>query len=215
MHIPSSFRLHEESELLDFIVSYPLAALVTQANGQLNASHLPFLTRPDADSLVLASHINRANKIWQQCQPNDEVLLIFTGPDAYISPNFYPSKQRDGKAVPTWNYSAVHVRGKIQFIHEPSWLIGFLSELSDHHEQRQKQVKQQKPWHMSDAPDGYIEKLCKAIVGVEVMVESIEGQMKYSQNKTSEDFSGVVTGLSQGSEQQRLVAKTMAVLEDS
>mgnify|MGYP000856081882 CR=1 FL=1 len=209
MYIPTSFRLRTDSDLLDFIINYPLAALVTQANGQLNASHLPFLARPGTDFLILASHINRANKIWQQCRPNDEVLLIFTGPDAYISPNFYPSKQRNGKVVPTWNYSAVHVRGKIRFTQEPSWLVGFLSELSDHHEQQQK-----KPWRLNDAPDDYIEKLCKAIVGIEVRVESIEGQMKYSQNKTREDFSGVVTGLSQGNEQQRLVAKAMVAVEE-
>ncbi|ASP37568.1 transcriptional regulator [Bacterioplanes sanyensis] len=211
MHIPSSFRQSDPETLLAFVQAYPLATLVVTAEGQLHAHHLPFLVRSEAGKQTIASHINRANKIWQTCQDGDEILLIFTGPDCYVSPNFYPSKQRDGKAVPTWNYSAVHVRGTIRFVHQAKWILEFLAELSDHHEQQH----QAKPWTMEDAPDGFIEKLCKAVVGIEVTIESIEGQMKYSQNKTSEDFSGVVTGLSQGNEQQRLVAKSMVALEDS
>ncbi|KEQ17540.1 FMN-binding negative transcriptional regulator [Endozoicomonas numazuensis] len=191
MHIPSKFKEVNLDRLHEFIQEYPLGTLIVSTENILGADHVPFyLQKRENNQVALQSHIARANPLWEKCSEGQEVLLIFHGPNAYISPNFYPSKKDTGKAVPTWNYSVVHVRGRIYFKHESAWILKQLNDLSDFHERNQNI-----PWSVSDAPEGFTEKLVKAVVGLEVVVEDIVGNFKLSQNKTAADYSGVVRGL--------------------
>jgi len=121
-----------------------------------------------------------------------EVLVIFQGPDGYISPNWYPSKHETGREVPTWNYAVVHVHGRLQVIDDAAWIRQFLETLTDRHE-----AQQPKPWHVSDAPADHVEKSLKAIVGIAITIERIEGKFKLSQNHPVRNQAGVVDGLRQ------------------
>ena len=146
------------------------------------------LTEHPEGKLFLQGHIAKANPLWKTTPK--EVLVIFTGPDSYISPSYYSSKQVDGKAVPTWNYVAVHIKGSLRFIHDAHWCLNLVSRLSTQHEQ-----ERDKPWSVSDAPQEYIEKMLSAVVGLEIEVNSLVCKVKASQNQTSENKQGVVSGL--------------------
>ncbi len=192
MHIPGKFKETDVKSLYKLIESYPLGALVVSTDNNLDASHLPFcLSNQDSGAIVLQSHIARANALWKNCGDGQQVLLIFNGPNAYISPNFYPSKHVDGKAVPTWNYSVVHVKGRVYFKHDRDWIYDLIKRISDIHEAKLKGES----WSVSDAPKAYIEKMINAVVGVEVEIDSVVGNFKLSQNKTAEDYSGVLNSL--------------------
>jgi len=125
-----------------------------------------------------------------QARDGDEALVIFSGHDAYITPAFYPSKTRDGKVVPTWNYVAVHAYGTLRFVSDPTLLRRHLEALTSHHESSRAQ-----PWAVSDAPESYIDRMLGAIVGVEIEITRLEGKWKMSQNRSAEDVEGVIAGL--------------------
>jgi transcriptional regulator len=120
-----------------------------------------------------------------------EALVIFAGADAYVSPSWYPSKAETGKVVPTWNYELVHARGFLHHIDDPAWLVAHVAALTDRHE-----AGRAEPWSVEDAPLEYIEKLAKAIVGVEVELTEVVGKRKLSQSRSDEDVAGVSAGLS-------------------
>ncbi len=119
-----------------------------------------------------------------------EVLVVFRGPDGYVSPNWYPSKHETGREVPTWNYAVVHVHGRLRVIDDASWLRRFLDALTDHHE-----ATQPHPWQVGDAPADHIEKSLRAIVGIQIAIERIEGKFKLSQNHPEANRLGVIEGL--------------------
>lgn len=205
MFTPKKFKETDEHVLLQHICQYPLAALITCSNSVLDAEYIPFHVHEESGVTKLQGHIAKANKLWQDCSDGQQVLLLFQGPQGYISPNFYPSKQDAGKAVPTWNYAVVQVRGKIHFKHDKTWLLDLLSAFSDHQE-----AQQLTPWSVADAPASYIDKLIKAVVGVEIKVEQITGKFKLSQNKSESDHRGVVLGLQNSSElSDKSLAKRM------
>lgn len=191
MHTPSKFNETNMDKLYEFIQEYPLGTLITSVEDCVNADHVPFyLNTKDSEQVRLQSHIAKANPLWRTCPEGQEVLLIFHGPNTYISPNLYPSKQETGRAVPTWNYSVVHVRGRIHFKHDRDWTVELLSEISALHEQHQES-----PWSLSDAPEQFIENMVNGVIGFEIVIEDITGNFKLSQNKTSSDYAGVVKGL--------------------
>lgn len=191
MYIPSTFKEVDENKLYDFIQTYPLGTLITSAKPTIDADHIPFyLQTGENQQVTLQSHIAKTNPLWKHCDDGQEILLIFHGPNAFVSPNFYPSKKATGKVVPTWNYSVVHVRGYLYFKHDTSWIWQQIKRISDFHE-----LSQRTPWSVSDAPERFIEKLVKAVVGLEVVIEDIVGNFKLSQDKTDADYSGVVNGL--------------------
>ncbi|MBO9484578.1 MULTISPECIES: FMN-binding negative transcriptional regulator [Gammaproteobacteria] len=190
MHIPSKFKEENLDKLHGFIQEYPLGTLIVSAENTLDADHIPFYLQKRENEVKLQSHIAKANPLWKKVADGQEVLLIFHGPNAYISPNFYPSKKETGKTVPTWNYSVVHVRGKVFFKHESNWILQLLNQISDFHELNQKL-----PWSVSDAPAKFTEKMLNAVVGLDVVIDDIVGNFKLSQNKTETDYSGVVNGL--------------------
>ena len=193
MYLPKHFEISDQKELLDFLAAFPFATLVTNGEDGLNAEHIPMLVQVGADNRVfLQAHIAKANTLWQKIADQTHVLVIFQGENAYITPNWYPSKKVDGKAVPTWNYRAVHIKGSIRFIHDAQWKLSLLDRLTNIHEQNQPA-----PWAISDAPSDYIAQRLKGIVGVEITVIDIQGKFKLSQNQSDENKAGVREGLAQ------------------
>ena len=184
MYTPKHFVESRVEALHGLIRAYPFATLVTRAADGLTANHLPF----ERVGEVLHGHVARGNELAQL--DGAEVLLVFQGPDGYISPNWYPSKHETGREVPTWNYAVVHVHGRLRVIDDATWLRRLLETLTDHHEAGQPQ-----PWKISDAPDDHIEKSLRAIVGLEVAIDRIEGKFKLSQNHPARNRAGVIAGL--------------------
>ena len=196
MYIPAPHAEANPDTLFAFLAANPLGALVTTAaNGELVASHIPWLIHRDGAQGALHGHIAKANSghtahfdvAAVQSMP---ALVIFTGPDAYISPTWYASKGEHGKVVPTWNYVAVHVYGKARFTADEAFLARHLEQLVATHE-----AARPSPWSVGDAPRDYIERQMRAIVGVEVAIERIEGKWKMSQNRPAQDVAGVIENL--------------------
>jgi transcriptional regulator len=191
MYNPEHFRETRQDVLHALIDAHPLSTLVTQRTGGMTADHLPLLRATlDDGTQVLRGHVARANPVHRELASGASVLVIFSGPQAYITPSWYPSKQEHGRVVPTWNYSVVHVHGRIRFIDDARWLHDLVARLTDRHESPRPA-----PWQVSDAPDDYIERMLSAIVGLEIHVETIEGKFKQSQNRDARDRAGVATGL--------------------
>jgi len=201
-------RANEETRLEvlhDLIESHPLASLVTIASSGLFASHLPMvLERKSATRALLKGHLSRANKQWQDFQPGVQALAIFSGPEHYISPSWYPEKKETGKVVPTWNYAVVHVYGHLRVVEDPAWLMEHLNALTTVHE-----ASFPAPWKVSDAPADYIASLIKGIVGVELPIERIEGKWKASQNHPERNRIGVVEGLERLNTPESLAMKAL------
>lgn len=184
MYTPKHFVETRVEALHELIRAYPFATLVTRTADGLTANHLPFELVGD----VLHGHVARGNELARL--DGAEVLLVFQGPDGYISPNWYPSKHETGREVPTWNYAVVHVHGRLRVIDDATWLRRLLETLTDHHEAGQPQ-----PWKISDAPDDHIETSLRAIVGLEIAIDRIEGKFKLSQNHPARNRAGVIAGL--------------------
>jgi transcriptional regulator len=138
----------------------------------------------------LLGHIAIMNDQWQTAAPDAEALAIVTGPQAYISPSWYESKARHGRVVPTWNYEVVHLTGAVTFHQDPEWLRDLVTRLTRRHESTRS-----RPWAVSDAPPEYIDGQLRAIVGVELVISSVEAKQKLSQNRSEQDRVGVVAGL--------------------
>lgn len=184
MFTPKHFQETRIDLLHDLVRSHPFATVVADGPDGLLVNHLPFAL---ADG-VLQGHVARGNELVRM--DGAEVLLVFHGPHGYVSPNWYPSKHETGREVPTWNYAVVHVHGRLRVIDDATWLRGLLERLTDHHESRQPQ-----PWKVSDAPADHIEKSLRAIVGLEVTIDRLEGKFKLSQNHPAANRRGVITGL--------------------
>lgn len=204
MYIPKHFEESNVNVLHEFIRCNPFAILVTYIDSGLNADHIPvFLNTENINKVCLQGHIAASNPLWENLSENKEVLLIFQGGNAYITPSWVPSKKVNAKVVPTWNYSSVHVKGSIEFIHEPSWKINLLNKLTAHQE-----AKLENPWQVSDAPSEFIKKLLPAIVGFEVVVNEIFGKFKLSQNQSQENRIGIAEGLErQGHEMAKEISQ--------
>ncbi|WP_428774426.1 FMN-binding negative transcriptional regulator [Vibrio sp.] len=190
MYIPKKFQQDNIKELVATMRQYPFATVVLHTDEGLEAFHLPVIVEQEDERLFLQAHIAKANSIWKKVQSGAEVLVIFNGPNCYVSPNHYPTKAEHGRAVPTWDYVVVHVKGSLSFIHDPDRIYTIIDKLTTEHEAASVQ-----PWSMSDAPADYIQKMLPAIVGVEIEVNSRVGQWKLSQNQPDVNQQGVVDGL--------------------
>jgi transcriptional regulator len=185
MYMPQSFVETRPEVLQQLLRAHPFAVVVTQAANGLTANHLPFEL---ADASTLHGHVARGNELAQM--DGAEVLLIFQGPDGYISPNWYPTRWETGREVPTWDYAVVHVHGHLRVIDDPVWLRGALESLVAQHESHLPQ-----PWHITDAPPEHIENSLHAIVGIEIVIERIEGKFKLSQNHPAGNQAGAIAGI--------------------
>jgi len=191
MYLPSAFQEHDIERLHQQIEACRLAIVVTLGENGLQANHLPLLLdRSQGEFGTLHGHLARANPQWHDLANGSEALIIFSGADAYVSPNFYPSKAEHGKAVPTWNFLAVHAYGNAEVFHEPERLRALVTQLTHRHE-----AGQAKPWAVDDAPADYLQTMLKAIVGFTLPIQRLEGKRKLSQNRSAEDIAGVRQGL--------------------
>ena len=186
LYVPR-FNVMDPDAVRPFVATVATAQLVTVgADGLPDATFLPVLW--DGDCLV--GHLARANAHWRRIVDGSPALAIVTGPDTYVSPSWYAAKAEHGKVVPTWNYSVVHLRGTIAVHDDPAWVRSLVTRLTDHHEQPREE-----PWAVSDAPEDYIAKNLRPIVGVELVVTGVEAKAKLSQNRSVEDRAGVARGL--------------------
>ena len=206
MYIQNQYAEPRIEVVHSFLRSHPFCSLITTHSDELYATHLPMILALDTRHKgVLRGHIARANPQWKlgQC----EAMAIFTGPDAYVTPSLYPSKRKNGRVVPTWNYIVTHVYGKLRFIDDPNFVRQNVEELTTLMESDSDQ-----PWNVSDAPSDYLAKMLRAIVGVELEILEIQAKSKLSQNRSVADFNGVMTGLAQSrSPSARQVAEAMKV----
>jgi transcriptional regulator len=191
MYTPTAFKETRLEVLHRLIDEHPLGALVMHGDDGLDADHLPFeisAPRPGAPFGVLRAHVARANPLWQRNEAG--ALVLFQGPSAYVSPAFYEQKAIDGKVVPTWNYAVVHAHGSLRAVEDPEWLLGLLERLTKRHE-----ASRPAPWKVADAPRDFIEGLLKAIVGIEIVIDKLEGKWKASQNRAADDRARIAQGL--------------------
>ena len=188
MYQPAHFAEHDAATLLALMKAHPLATLV-RGGAMLAADILPLEVDRVDEGWRITGHVARANPLWREAD-GQPVLLLFQGPQAYVSPNWYPSKFQHGKAVPTWNYAMVQVHGTLRAIQDAEWLRALVTRLTERHE-----AGRPAPWHVADAPPDYLDAMLKAIVGIEIEVTRVEGKFKLSQNRSTEDQAGVMLGL--------------------
>ena len=169
----------------------PFAALVSSGAAGLYASHLPTVLKNDGPYGVIECHLARANPHWSDLADGNEALMIFQGPEGYITPSWYPSKALHGKVVPTWNFAVVHAYGCPEVMEEKDWLLRHVTELT-----AQQERNEAKPWAPTDAPDTYINVMLRGIVGFRFAITQLKGKWKMSQNREVQDQVGVVKGLS-------------------
>ncbi|MDR6381541.1 transcriptional regulator [Paraburkholderia caribensis] len=178
------------------IVQHPFGTLITHGSSGLDANHIPFeLAAEDGELGVLRAHVARANPVWQEVANGDEVLVVFHAGDAYISPNWYPSKHELHKQVPTWNYMVVHAHGRMTILDDERYVRGVVGRLTRTHE-----ASEPKPWKMGDAPKDYVDAMVKAIVGIQVEITRLVGKSKLSQNKEARDIQGAAEALKSSGE---------------
>ncbi len=197
MYLPASFEETRVEVLHDLVRTHPLGTLITLTPGGLDANHIPFEIDPaPAPWGTLRAHVARANPVWREFRRDVNALVVFQGPETYVSPAWYPTKQATGRVVPTWNYAVVHAYGPLQVVEDRGWLRALVERLTDRHE-----AGRAERWRVSDAPADFVERLLDAIVGLEIPIVRLVGKWKVSQNRPPEDRAGVVAGLrAQGSE---------------
>ena len=191
MYVPPHFLEDDKSALHRAIGETRLATLVTLGSEGMEASHVPILLdEGEGPYGAIRGHLARANPQWRRASAEMPALIVFLGPDAYVSPNWYATKRETGKVVPTWNYLAIHAYGRVEFFEDAERLRAIVTSLTQRHEGRRE-----KPWAVSDAPEDYIKAQLRGIVGFRLPIDRLEGKWKLSQNRPEADRRGVVEGL--------------------
>ncbi len=207
MYNPSHFRCTNHQEITNLIRNFPLGLLISNGQEGIQASPLPFLYFPEeGEHGVLRAHLARANPHWRSFEQASTCLVVFQGEHGYISPSWYASKASTHQVVPTWNYAMVQMHGTVRITDDPDWLQSQISALT-----AQQESGMQQPWQVTDAPQEFIERQKRAIVGLEITVSRVEGKWKMSQNRSAADQSGVIAGLDQdlGPERNTALARAM------
>jgi transcriptional regulator len=206
MYIPEQFAAVDADALIARLAKHAAGILVTlDEAGAPVATHAPIIW--DSERKVARGHIARANPQWRS-GGDGKGLIVLSGPEAYVSPSWYPSKAEHGKAVPTWNYEAVHLTGRVEWFDDPARLLDVVRALSDAHE-----LERADPWSVDDVPRSYIDAMLRGIVGVELHAERIEAKRKLSQNKQGADFDGVANGLRD--EPSAMAHEVAALMQDA
>ena len=201
VYLPPAFTEKRPDVLINHIQRYDFGLLVTDGAAGLVASHIPFLIERAGDQLHLHGHLARPNPQVADLAEGGEVLAIFHGPHAYISPNWYAN----GPAVPTWNYADVHAYGTVRLVDDSDWLLAVLRRLAERHESRNPAQ-----WQVQDMPANYRDSMLKGIVGFDIAVTRLEGKYKLSQNRPAADRPGVITALeAQGDPEAKAIARMM------
>jgi transcriptional regulator len=206
MYIPKHFEETDVGVLQALVKENPFAAWVTTVKGALEVNHIPFLLDPERGEFgTLVGHVSRGNPVWKSFNAAAESVVIFQGPQCYITPSWYATKQATGKVVPTWNYAIVHAYGTPRAIEDRDWLLELVTSLTDSQES-----KLAVPWAVTDAPADYVETMLKGIVGIEIKLSRLAGKWKTSQNRTQPDQRGTVAGLTErGDEDSKAMAALM------
>jgi transcriptional regulator len=208
MYTPPAFREEDPASLHQIMREARLSTLVTSTCEGLIATHLPFLlVETEGQYGMLYGHVAKANSQWK-ASPLGDALVIFLGPDAYITPTWYASKQEHGKVVPTWNYVAVHAYGPVEFFEDVERLHDVVTRLTNLYEHPRKQ-----PWAVTDAPRQFIESQLNGIVGLRLPITRIEGKRTMSQNRPEADRQGVARGLGQSEHEGERRVATMIPIE--
>jgi transcriptional regulator len=193
MYVPDKFSEPRVDVLHRCIRKNPFGMLVYAGNAGVVGDHFPFLIDPEpAPFGTLRGHVARANALWKECPTEQDVLVVFHGPNTYVTPSWYPAKQEHGKVVPTWNYVVVHAYGRARFTHDAEWLRDHVTQNTNRHE-----AGRAEPWKVTDAPPDYIDKQLRAIVGVEIPLTRLFGKWKANQNRSAADVRGVIQGLNE------------------
>jgi transcriptional regulator len=191
VYVPAHFNEDRVDTLHELIRGAGLATLVSMTADGLIASHAPMMIDPDpAPYGTLIGHLAKANPHALAADPAIQALVIFQGPDGYITPSYYAAKREHGKVVPTWNYAAIHAYGTLEVFDDPVRLLAVVTRLTNLYETRRAQ-----PWAVSDAPDDFIQGMLRGIVGIALPIARLEGKMKMSQNRPATDQTGVIDGL--------------------
>ena len=205
MYLPSHFEETRIDVLQELVRQYPLGSLVTLGAKGLNANHIPFeLDAAPAPYGTLRGHVARANPVWRDYDPAFEALVIFHGPQVYISPSWYETKKETGEVVPTYNYAVVHAYGRLRIVEDRAWLRGLVARLTERSEGGRAA-----PWQVSDAPQDFIDKQLGAIVGIEIEVSKMLGKWKASQNRPATDRAGVAEALGAAADADSLATAQM------
>jgi transcriptional regulator len=206
MYQPPHFREDRRDIQHALIATHSLGLLITAGPEGLQANAIPFLIDAAASANgTLRAHLARANPQLRELSAVEECLVVFQGPQTYISPSLYPSKRETGKVVPTWNYITVHAWGRPQVIDDAAWVARQIDDLTRHHE-----APRAAPWNVADAPETFVAAQIKGIVGLQIPVSRIEGKWKVSQNRSAADAAGVAEGLRRGGDQDAIMAELVA-----
>jgi len=208
MYLPRHFEETRVDVLHEFVRRQPFGLLVTHGADGLAANPLPFLLDAEGASGLgtLRGHVARANPVWRDGAADGSALVVFQGPQGYISPAWYPAKAEHGKVVPTWNYVMVQARGRLRAIDDAEWLRRLVTRLTERHE-----AGRAAPWAVSDAPADYVDTMLRAIVGIEIELEALSGKWKLSQNRSAADRESVVVALDRiGDDAARALARQVA-----
>jgi len=196
MYLPTHFAETRIDRLQEIMTNAGLVTLVTMTDDGMEASHIPMLYDPEpaadgsAPHGTLYGHLARGNPQWRRFQSTVAALAIFHGPDFYVTPSWYETKQESGKVVPTWNYVAIHAYGQLSTFEDRDQLLRLVTRLTERQEHRRAQ-----PWAVTDAPADYIDAMLKGIVGIALPITRLEGKSKMSQNRNAADQAGVIAGL--------------------
>ena len=206
MYLPAHFEETRPEVLHRLVSEQPLATWVVQSGAGLLVNHIPFLLDAGRGPHgTLVGHVARANPVWQSLGPS---VAVFQGPQAYISPSWYPSKGAHGKVVPTWNYAVVHAHGTPRAIESRDAVLSIVTRLTQAHEGGSAV-----PWSVTDAPADFIDQMLKAIVGIEIPIERWVGKWKVSQNRSVPDRLGTVAGLQQRGDPESLAMAALVPTE--
>ncbi|MCD8515514.1 MAG: FMN-binding negative transcriptional regulator [Burkholderiaceae bacterium] len=193
MYLPKYHQFNDHPAMRSLVDAHPLGAWVCHSHGELMANHLPFvLDRSRGAHGTLIGHVSRANGVWRMLAGDAPSVVMFQGPQAYITPGWYPGKGEHGEVAPTWNYVVVHAHGVARAVEDEAWMLDMLERLVQAQESGRA-----KPWRVDDAPVGYIDRMLRAIVGIEIPIDRLEGKRKLSQDEALADRIGTVHGLMQ------------------
>lgn len=187
MYMPPSFAENDPAVIAQFVAANPLGILVSNDGQELVVTTVPF----QWDGTRLVTHVSRANKHWQALKASPKCTVVFQGSNAYVTPAWYETKKETGMVVPTWNYEIVQFTGSAVVHEDPTWIRTQVGDITDHMESMRDHA-----WEVSDAPDEFIDKQLRAIVGIEISISEIVGKWKMSQNRNAADVQGVVHGMS-------------------
>jgi transcriptional regulator len=213
MYTPAYHAFNDIEKMRAHIAAHSLGAWVCHAHGQLIANHIPFvLDAKHGSHGRLLAHVSRANSVWRELIGGAPSVVMFMGPSAYITPSWYPGKRQHGKVVPTWNYVTVHAHGMARAMEDTCWILDVLNRLTDTQESQRTE-----PWKVSDAPSAYIDKMLRAVVGIEITIDRVEGRLKVSQDEDEQDRRGTVEALQHSTDAstQVLASLVLGELEES